>query len=297
MPPLTPGEAEAADTLIGLALAEDLGGSIDLTAEATIPADALGGARFVSREAGIVSGLPVVARLAERCGLGNGFVSLVVDGTTVEPGTTIARVSGPMRAILGFERTALNILQHLSGIATLTGRFVEEVAGTPGVVLDTRKTLPGWRLLEKYAVRCGGGKNHRMGLHDAVLIKDNHLAWLAREADPIGVAVARARASSPEGTVVEVEVDTFDQLHRALACTPEIVLVDNFGPDSLREAVRLRDEVAPEVLLEASGGVNLDTVRALAETGVDRISVGALTHSARALDIGLDFETDETLPR
>ena len=175
-------------------------------------------------------------------------------------------------------------------MATLTARFVAEVEGTRAVILDTRKTTPGWRVLEKYAVRCGGGRNHRMGLFDAVLIKDNHLAWLAREADPIGRAIASARAAVAPGTVVEVEVDTLDQLDRALACAPDIILVDNLGADAMAEAVRRRDRVAPGVRLEASGGITLATVGALARAGVDRVSVGALTHSAPALDIGLDFE-------
>ena len=194
-----------------------------------------------------------------------------------------------MRDLLVIERTVLNFLQRLSGIATLTARFAAEVAGTRAVILDTRKTTPGWRVLEKYAVRCGGGYNHRFGLYDAVLIKDNHLAWLADDGDPIGRAIRASREHAPEGTVVEIEVDTLDQLDRALECAPEIILVDNFGPEALAEAVRRRDARAPSVLLEASGGVTLETVR-LAATGVDRISVGALTHSAPALDIGLDFE-------
>ena len=167
-----------------------------------------------------------------------------------------------------------------------------EVAGTRASILDTRKTTPGWRSLEKYAVRCGGGRNHRIGLFDAVLIKDNHLAALASSdsPDPIAEAVSLARLGSPAGTVVEVEVDTLDQLDRALACGPDIVLVDNLGAPSLAEAVRRRDAEAPGVALEASGGINLETVAGLARTGVDRISVGALTHSAPSLDLGLDYD-------
>jgi nicotinate-nucleotide pyrophosphorylase (carboxylating) len=196
-----------------------------------------------------------------------------------------------MRKLLAMERTALNFLQRLSGVATMTARFVDEVAGTRALILDTRKTTPGWRALEKYAVRCGGGTNHRIGLHDAVLIKDNHLAWLAEGGDPIGRAVGLARAGAPEGTkFIEVEVDTLEQLDRALEVGPDIILVDNLGPEKLAEAVRRRDAKAPGVLLEASGGVNLSTVGAIARSGVDRISVGALTHSAPALDIGLDFD-------
>jgi hypothetical protein len=182
-----------------------------------------------------------------------------------------------MRSLLAWERTALNFLQRLSGIATLTARFVAEVEGTKATILDTRKTTPGWRALEKYAVRCGGGRNHRFGLYDAVLIKDNHLAWLATGADPIGAALASARAHAPTGMVIEIEVDTLEGLDRALECGPDIILVDNFDPDRLAEAVRRRDARAPEVQLEASGGVTLAGVAALARTGVDRISVGALT--------------------
>ena len=196
-----------------------------------------------------------------------------------------------MRSLLAMERTALNFLQRLSGIATMTAQFVTRVAGTKAVILDTRKTTPGWRALEKYAVRCGGGTNHRAGLYDAVLIKDNHLAWLAEGGDPIGQAVKLAREGAPKGTkFIEVEVDTLEQFDRALEVGPDIILIDNLGPEKLAEAVRRRDERAPGILLEASGGVTLATVRALAETGVDRISVGALTHSAPALDIGLDFD-------
>jgi nicotinate-nucleotide pyrophosphorylase (carboxylating) len=226
-----------------------------------------------------------------RLGLHQGLEFHHSSAHVFEPGWTIAIVEGPMRALLAMERTALNFLQRLSGIATLTAQFVAEVEGTKAVILDTRKTTPGWRALEKYAVRCGGGTNHRIGLYDAVLIKDNHLAWLADGGDPIGRAVEAARAGAPKGTkFIEVEVDTLEQLDRALEVKPDIILVDNLGPEKLAEAVRRRNERAPGILLEASGGVNLSTVRALAETGVDRISVGALTHSAPALDIGLDFD-------
>jgi nicotinate-nucleotide pyrophosphorylase (carboxylating) len=201
-----------------------------------------------------------------------------------------------MRSLLAMERTALNFLQRLSGIATLTARFVAAVAGTRAAIYDTRKTTPGWRALEKYAVRCGGGHNHRFGLFDAVLIKDNHLAWLQANAapgelDPIAAAIATARANTPRSTVIEIEVDSLEQLDRALGRGPDIILVDNLGADLLAEAVRRRDLMAPAVALEASGGVNLDTVAALARTGVERISVGALTHSAPALDLALDFES------
>lgn len=280
-----------AESLIELAVAEDLGEVGDITALVTIPESARGSARFVSRGAGVVAGLPVVGMLAERFGVGQRWTPRIADGDRVERGDEVAMIGGPMRALLAMERTALNFLQRLSGVATLTARFVTEVEGTRAGILDTRKTTPGWRALEKYAVRCGGGRNHRRGLHDAVLIKDNHLAWLETDGDPIGRAIASARAQAPPGTVVEIEVDTLDQLDRALACGPDIILVDNLGADDLAEAVRRRDRVAPGVLLEASGGVTLATVGGLARAGVDRISVGALTHSAPALDLGLDFET------
>ncbi len=285
-------ERDNAGALIDLAIVEDL--SLlddDVTGRLTIPGHAIGSARYVARSSGILAGVPLLQTLAVRFGLEKGMNMNRRDGDPLEPGSEIANVEGSMRALLAMERTALNFLQRLSGIATLTAKFVEAVAGTKAVILDTRKTTPGWRALEKYAVRCGGGTNHRIGLYDAVLIKDNHLAWLADSGDPIGRAVEAARAGAPPGTkFIEVEVDTLEQLDRALEVGPDIILVDNLGPEKLAEAVRRRNERAPGILLEASGGVNLLTVRALAETGVDRISVGALTHSAPALDIGLDFD-------
>lgn len=289
-PVFGPAERANADALIALAIAEDLDEAGDLTARVTIPAGARGSTRFVARSAGRLAGLPVVALLAEQFGLAEGWAPALQDGSSLAPGTVIARLAGDMRSLLAMERTALNFLQRLSGIATLTARFVAAVAGTRASILDTRKTTPGWRALEKYAVRCGGGRNHRIGLYDAVLIKDNHLAWLAAGSDPIGRAVAGARSLTPAGTVLEVEVDTLEELDRALDCAPDIILVDNPDTELLRQAVRRRDTRAPQVLLEASGGITLGTVAALAQTGVDRISLGALTHSAPALDIALDFD-------
>jgi nicotinate-nucleotide pyrophosphorylase (carboxylating) len=197
-----------------------------------------------------------------------------------------------MRSILTGERTALNFLQRLSGVATMTRRFVKAVAGLPCQILDTRKTTPGWRRLEKYAVRCGGGCNHRFGLFDGIMVKDNHLAALAQVPDPIDYAVRMARKANVGGATVEVEVEveSLQQLDQALAARPDVILLDNIELPALREAVRRRNAVAPEIRLEASGGVNLTTIRAIAETGVDRISVGALTHSAPALDIALDYQ-------
>src|SRR5262249_26044322 len=200
--------------------------------------------------------------------------------------------AGPARSLRPRERRAPTSPQGLGGVRPWPPGSVAAVGGTPAVILDTRKTTPGWRVLEKYAVRCGGGRNHRLGLHDAVLIKDNHLAWLqaAGRGEPIDAAVAAARAHAPAASFIEVEVDSLDQLRIALGCRPDIILVDNRGAEAVAEAVRLRDALAPGVELEASGGVNLETVGALARTGVDRISVGALTHSAPALDIALDFD-------
>jgi nicotinate-nucleotide pyrophosphorylase (carboxylating) len=238
--------------------------------------------------------MPVVTLVAARVGLQLEPSTTHTDGSRIDRGTVLATVSGSMRALLAVERTALNFLQRLSGVATRTAEFVTAVEGTRAIILDTRKTTPGWRALEKYAVRCGGGTNHRHGLYDAVLIKDNHLAWLSEHCrpvddEPISWAIASARQHTGRGVPVEVEVDTLDQLELALSAGPDIILVDNFGLGDLVEATRRRDARAPGILLEASGGVTLNSVRALAETGVDSISIGALTHSAPALDIGLDF--------
>ena len=289
-------ERQAAEALIALALTEDLGIAGDITAEATIKAHLEGRGAIISREPGVLCGLPVVSLLGHEMGLSAGWQVLAADGTRLERGFKVARITGRVRDLLAFERTALNFLQRLSGVATLTRRFVDAVAGTKAVILDTRKTTPGWRILEKYAVRCGGGTNHRTGLYDAVLIKDNHLAALAEagEPDPIGLAVARGRAMGKKASFVEVEVDSLEQLRRALECRPDIVLVDNFTTDRMREAVQMRDKLAAEVLIEASGGVNLDTVRGMAEAGVDRISVGALDSFSAALDLALDYETTES---
>ena len=294
------GEAEgrAADVLIGMALAEDLGQVGDITSMATIPARARGTARFVARADGVVSGMPVVRRLLDQFELGGAWKPELADGQRVQPGRVIANLTGPVRALLSLERTALNFLQRLSGIASLTARFVAAVEGTRAEIFDTRKTTPGWRVLEKYAVRCGGGRNHRMGLHDAVLIKDNHLAWLESDegADTIASAVAASRAYSPASAVIEVEVDSLEQLDRALVCGPDIILLDNFALEALVEAVRRRNRIATGVKLEASGGITLTTVGDVARTGVDRISVGALTHSAPAVDIALDLESAPARP-
>lgn len=283
----TAAEAAACGRLIDLALAEDLGTTGDRTSLATIPADSVARAKFVVRTPGVVAGLPAAELVCRAVDERLSFRPDCVDGTRAERGTVIATINGPLRSILAAERTALNFLQHLSGVATLTRQFVDAAAGYPARILDTRKTIPGWRLLEKYAVRMGGGANHRMGLHDGILIKDNHLHGLG---DDVRRAVEAAREyPGNAGLPVEVEVESLEQLEQALAVRADIVLLDNMTLDQLRSAVARRNKVAPDVLLEASGGVTLTTVRAIASTGVDRISVGALTHSAPALDIALDY--------
>jgi nicotinate-nucleotide pyrophosphorylase (carboxylating) len=288
----TSADADACRRLVEWALQEDLGSPGDVTSQAIIPADLPGRAVFRTRSEGVVAGLPAAALVFAALNPAIQFQDLVPDGARVGPGERLAVVAGPMRDILAGERTALNFLQRLSGVATRTHRYVEAVVGLPGQILDTRKTTPGWRMLEKYAVRCGGGTNHRLGLYDAILIKDNHLAALGKAPDAIPRAIQAARERAGHAIPLTVEVDTLDQLDIVLPCGPDIVLLDNMDPATLREAVRRRNATAPGVQLEASGGVNLTTVRSIGETGVDRISVGELTHSAPALDIGLDYETE-----
>jgi nicotinate-nucleotide pyrophosphorylase (carboxylating) len=282
-------ETAACRRLVALALEEDLGSTGDLTSQATIPADLIGRAVVVVRQPGCLAGIQSAEMAFAAVDPTVTFEEAKPDASLLQRGDKLAVIEGPMRSILAGERTALNFLQHLSGIATLTRRYVEAIEGTPCRILDTRKTTPGWRLLAKYAVRCGGGDNHRMGLCDGVLIKDNHLAALAKHPDAITESVRLARQKYGTNVPLEIEIDTLEQLEVALRARPDIVLLDNMSLDNLRLAVQRRNEVDPRVLLEASGGVTLDTVRAIAETGVDRISVGALTHSAPALDIALDY--------
>ena len=285
-------EADAARHLIRLALAEDLGTSGDRTTSALIPGDLTGSAAFISRSPGIVAGLPIISLIADEFESTLHGEMLLADGSPVQPGERLAILSGSMRSLLAAERTMLNFLQHLSGIATLTNRYVREIGGTKAKILDTRKTTPGWRRLEKYAVRMGGGTNHRFGLFDGILIKDNHLAALGDSETAVVRAIELARAvQDTERIPIEVEVDTLLQLRQVLPLQPEIVLLDNMSIADLMQAVELRDRLAPYTQLEASGGVSLATVAAIAQTGVDRISVGALTHSAPALDIGLDYQS------
>ncbi len=289
---LSDPERIAAEKLIELALAEDLQDMGDLTCRALIGEDDRGEVQVVARQRGVLAGAPVAEMVFARFDSEVRWQGHVGDGSRLEAGTVVANVSGPLRSLLIGERTALNFLAHLSGVASLTGRFVNAVVGTPAKIFDTRKTLPGYRVLDKYAVRAGGGTNHRRGLYDGILIKDNHLANWAESAGghTIAEAIRQARRSAPDGIPIEVEVDTIEQLADALTAAPDIVLLDNMDSSTLRQAVELRNRVAPQVQLEASGGVTLQKVTETAATGVERISVGALTHSAPALDLGFDWK-------
>jgi nicotinate-nucleotide pyrophosphorylase (carboxylating) len=286
----TPAESAACRHLVDLALREDLDDAGDLTSAAVIPAELAGRGVLVAREDGVVAGLPAAALVLAAVSPQLVLEPHAEDGALVRKGDRLAMLAGPMRALLTAERTALNFLQRLSGVATNTLRFVQAVRGTRAQILDTRKTTPGWRLLEKYAVRCGGGHNHRLGLYDGILIKDNHLAARGGGPGVLTAAVAAARAQVRPGVPIELEIDGLHQLDEALACKPDMVLLDNMVPADMRAAVLRRDQLAPGVLLEASGGVTLQTVAAIAATGVERISVGSLTHSAPALDIALDYQ-------
>lgn len=280
----------AAQLLTKLSLQEDLHDRGDITCLSTIPEDLKASVNIVSRQVGVVSGLPVLPLVFAEL---PGPVTWTIhrdDGEPVERGTVLATINGPVRSLLTGERTVLNFMTHLSGIATRTAQFVKLVHGTRAVILDTRKTLPGYRLLQKYAVRCGGGTNHRMGLYDGILIKDNHLA--ARGESSCAAAVADARRYMErfdKQAKIEIEVDSLEQLRDALQAKPEIVLLDNMTPALMSEAVGIRDQSSPSTLLEASGGITLETVRAIAESGVDRISIGSLTHSSPSLDLGFDW--------
>ena len=278
------------DAVAGLArmvVTEDLMGGEDVTSVATVPPAQRSVATFGSRADGVVAGLPVAAAVIDAvCGAAaSDFDYLVGDGQRVVPGTDLARVTAPTRLLLTAERSALNLLCHLSGVATLTRRWADALAGTAALVRDTRKTMPGLRALEKYAVRTGGGVNHRMGLSDAALVKDNHVMAAGGVAEAFA-AVRSLSASLP----VEIEVDSIDALAEALDAGADVVLLDNFAVAEMRAAVALRNDRAPGVVLEASGGLTLDVARAVGETGVDYIAVGELTHSAPVLDIGLDLE-------
>ena len=278
--------AEEIQRAVRAALAEDIGPG-DVTTLATVPESATTCAEMIAREPLVLTGLAFAVTAFRELDRDLIIAPHAADGSRCEKGQILLRVTGSARAILTAERVALNFVQRLSGIATLTAQFAEQVKGTWTKILDTRKTTPGWRRFEKYAVKCGGGQNHRVGLYDMVLIKDNHLVAL-RHALPnaIAAAVQRARAAYPE-LKVEVEADTLEQVRQAVEARADIILLDNMSLDELRAAV---DLVGGRAQTEASGGVNLQTVRSIAETGVDFISVGAITHSARAVDIALDFE-------
>jgi nicotinate-nucleotide pyrophosphorylase (carboxylating) len=268
--------------LVKAALAEDLAGGVDVTSTATISADAELQAEFVARESGVVAGIEIAQAVLTEVGVGSIEV-LVQEGALVNAGDVLIRVSGNARAILLAERTALNFLGHLSGIATLTNKWVNAIAGTNCEVRDTRKTTPGWRELEKFAVRMGGGTNHRMSLSDAALIKDNHIA----AAGGVKAAFNAVRSEFPTSPI-EIEVDTLEQLAEVLPLKPDLVLLDNMSPEQCRDAVSL---VAGKAKLEASGGITLELARSYAETGVDYLAIGELTHSAKNFDIGLDVRS------
>jgi nicotinate-nucleotide pyrophosphorylase (carboxylating) len=278
---ISPLEIERA---VNRALEEDLGRAGDITSIATVPEDAPGRAVVMARQAGVIAGLPLVAAAFQRLSPTIALEPHARDGAAIAAGTKLMTIAGNARAILGAERTALNYLGHLSGIATATATFVKRIAHTKARVVCTRKTTPGLRALEKYAVRCGGGYNHRFGLDDAILIKDNHIAV----AGGIKAVLHRAQQTAGHLVKIEIEVDSLDQLEEVLAVgIADVVLIDNFDLAAMRKAVAL---VAGRAVIEASGGIGLDTAAAIAETGVDYLSSGALTHSVTNLDVGLDIE-------
>ena len=270
---------------IGAFLNEDLGRG-DITTQATVTRNAQARGRFIAKEAMVVAGLEAAEAVFSTLDSQQQLEAFVSDGDEVEAGKVIARTSGFADVLLGGERTALNLLQRLSGIATLTRQFVRAVEGTRAQVVDTRKTTPGLRMLEKYAVQAGGGRNHRFGLDDGVLIKDNHVAL----AGGVGAAVERARAASAHLHKIEVEVSTERDLREAIDSRADVVLLDNLAPDEIRRLVDIARALREDILLEASGGISIDNVREYAEAGVDFVSVGALTHSARAMDISFKVQ-------
>jgi nicotinate-nucleotide pyrophosphorylase (carboxylating) len=287
--------------LVRLAVREDLDRQNDWTTVALVSPDREGRAVIVVREAGVIAGLRAVPIILDEMQAAIDWQSQASDGDDVAAGAVVAELAGRARDMLTCERPLLNLLGRLSGIATLTREFVRRVEGTSAGIYDTRKTTPGWRRLEKYAVRCGGGHNHRTGLFDALLIKDNHIAIAAEEnltpADAVRAARDFIRQLQPanfpdvgaERLIVEVEIDSLDRLDETLTAGPDIVLLDNMRPELLREAVARRNQIAPHVEIEASGGVTLESVREIALTGVERISAGSITHSAPALDVALDW--------
>jgi len=290
-------QAKVAQELVWMGLEEDFGPGGDVTTQALIPEQQTGSVQIVARAPGVLAGLPIAIMVFTEVDPSVVLAPKADDGELLAAGQVVAEISGKVRSLLTGERTCLNFLTHLSGIATMTRRYVDAVAGTRAGIYDTRKTLPGWRVLEKYAVAAGGGRNHRKGLYDMILIKDNHLAgWQAAAPDRSIAAAVRAAydwqsTHSKWPLQIEVEVDRLAQLEDALAGEPDMVLLDNMTLDEMRQAVALRDARAPDVELEASGGISLATVAAIAATGVERISVGALTHSSPALDLAFDWNT------
>ncbi|PPF41309.1 MULTISPECIES: carboxylating nicotinate-nucleotide diphosphorylase [unclassified Rathayibacter] len=279
---------QSIDRVVTLALEEDAPWG-DLTSDTLLPADATASAALVAREPGVLSGGAVLVGTMRQVDSRIRCSVLVEDGAVFEAGQTLARIEGPAGGVLRGERVALNLVQRMSGIATLTAQYVAAVEGTRARIVDTRKTTPGLRALERHAVRSGGGRNHRFSLSDAVLAKDNHLAVLAARGIDLTAALRAARASIPHTAHLEVEVDRLDQIEPALAGGADTIMLDNFTPELLRQGVAL---IGGRAVVEASGGVDLSTVRAIAEAGVDVISVGALTHSVRSLDLGLDIAVE-----
>jgi nicotinate-nucleotide pyrophosphorylase (carboxylating) len=277
---------EQIDGIIDLALAEDLGHG-DITTQALIPPNLEGKASITIKEAGVLAGIEVAKKVFLRVEPSLKVTVLIKDGATVRPGDTVATLSGPAMGILKAERTALNFLQRLSGIASQTARYVARSKGLPAAIIDTRKTTPGLRALEKYAVRMGGGRNHRLHLGDGILIKDNHLAALRGLGMSLKEIIARAKQNAPKGTKVEVEVDTVPEAEEALATGADIIMLDNMSPGEMRQVV---SSLPDGVETEASGGITLTNLRQAAQAGVNFISIGALTHSPQALDVSLDFE-------
>jgi len=279
-------DPDAVAAIVRMAVTEDLAGGIDVTSTATVPAGQRSVGEFAARSAGVLAGLPVAMAVVEAvCGEAASDIEFCRrDGDRIAKGDVVARVTAPTRSFLTAERSALNLLCHLSGVATLTRRWADALEGTPAKVRDTRKTMPGLRALQKYAVRCGGGVNHRMALSDAALVKDNHVVAAG------GVAQAFAKVRALDGQMpIEIEVDSVEAMREAIEAGADLILLDNFTVEQLREAVGVRSECGRPVILEASGGLTIESARAVGATGVDYIAVGELTHSARVLDLGLDL--------
>lgn len=286
-------DGRALHALIEAAAVEDCGARGDITSTLAIDEGVEAKAQLRARRSGRLSGMRLVNLVAKRYDARLSVSMCAVDGEEVGPGQPVATITGPLRSMLAAERVMLNFLCHLSGIASLTDRYVQAVHGTSAKIYDTRKTIPGYRALAKYAVRCGGGMCHRMGLHDALLIKDNHLAHLDAHSlrQKIEKVVSDARRLDPPPSFIEVEVDSLKQFEQVIRTNVDVILLDNMSPKLMQQAVAMRDQLALHIQLEASGGVSLDTVHAMALSGVDRIAIGALTHSAPALDLGLDIDS------